>query len=116
MSFDWDQFYFVDQLSCDLQVWIDLVPLRDGRNDVQRNEFVAHLAEVLVALVELGVLLRSALGNLKLGALSSHGGLHSHHDVVVLVCLNVCSNGEAECLTTHSGTNHLNREISGALE
>ena len=51
-----------------LQVRINLAPLSNGRYDIQRYQLVAHLAEVLVALVELRILLGSALRNLELGA------------------------------------------------
>ncbi len=91
-----------------LQVRVDLVPLADWRNDVQSNELVTHLAEVLIRSIQLSVLLRCTLWNLVLSALSCHSGLHGHHDMVVLVGLYVCANREAEWLTTHSGTDHLN--------
>ena len=71
---------------------------------------------MLVALIEFGVLLGSTLRYLELGTIGSHGGLHGHHDVVVLVGLYVGANGEAERLTTHGGTDHLNGEIGRALE
>ena len=54
-----------------LEVGVDFAPLADGRNDVQGHQLIAHLAEVLVALVELSVPLGSALGNLKLSILGS---------------------------------------------
>ncbi len=48
-------------ISCEriLQVWIHLFPLIYCRNDAQLNDLVAHLAEVLVRLVQGSNLLSS---------------------------------------------------------
>ena len=67
------------------EVRVDLRPLRYGRYDVQRYQLVTHLAEVLVACVQLGVLLSCALGYRVVSAVSVERGVHGHHDVVVLV-------------------------------
>ena len=99
-----------------LQVRVDLRPLSDGRYDVQRHELVAHLAEVLIAGIELGVLLGQTLRHFEVGTRNVEGGLHGHHDVVVFVSLHIGSDGEAERFAAHSRTNHLNREIRRTLE
>jgi hypothetical protein len=54
----------VFRLKC-LEVGVNFVPLRNFGNDVQRNQLVTHLAEVLIALVELGIFLSRALGDFK---------------------------------------------------
>ena len=103
-------------LSNQLQVGIDLVPLADGGNDAQVNQLVAHLAQVVVAGIELLVLAGQTLRNLVAGTILVEGGVHCHHDVVVLVVANVGAHGEAELLAAHGCADHLYRQVSGALE
>ena len=52
-----------------LEIRVDLAPLRDGRYDVERHQFVTHLAEVLITGIEFGILLWGALGYLESSAL-----------------------------------------------
>ena len=99
-----------------LQVGIDFVPLADGRNDAQVNQLVAHLAQVHVAGVEALVLAGQTLRHLVSSAVLVECSVHSHHDVVVLVVVHVGANGEAELLTAHRCTDHLYRQVIGALE
>ena len=39
-----------------LQIGVDLVPLADGSNDAQVNQLITHVAQMLVAGVEFGIL------------------------------------------------------------
>jgi len=48
----------------DLEIRVDLVPLADGRHDVERHQLVAHLAQVLVAGIQLSHFLGVANGHL----------------------------------------------------
>ena len=103
-------------LSNQLQVGIDFAPLADGGNDAQVNQLVAHLAQVLVAGIEALVLAGQTLRHLVGCAVLVEHGVHRHHDVVVLVIVHVGAHGEAELLTAHRCTDHLYRQVSGALE
>lgn len=60
------------------------MPLVDGGNDAQGDDFVAELAEVVVALVKFLVFLGSSLDGSYMDAVLVDGSLHGHHDVVVL--------------------------------
>lgn len=53
------------------EIGVDLRPLRYGGNDIERNELVAHLAEVLVAGVEARHLVGRTRRNLVVAAVAS---------------------------------------------
>ena len=99
-----------------LQVRVDFTPLFDSRNDVEGYQLVPHLAEMLVACIELGDFLRSSLRHLVGASVLVEHGVHGHHDVVVLVGLHVCSSWVFESLSTHDRADHLHREVRRALE
>ena len=106
---------FARKLNFKLEVGVDLVPLVNRRNDVQCNQLVAHLAEVSVACVEQSHLLGSSLGHLVRAAVGVESCVHSHHDVLVLLVLHVCTCWPCERLATHDGTNHLYRAVGRTL-
>ena len=96
--------------SCGLlyQVGVDFAPLLYRRYDVESYKLIAHLAEVLIALVELSHLLRSTYWHLIRTAILVESGVHCHHDVLILLIIHIGSCRPAECLATHDGANHLN--------
>ncbi len=51
-----------------------------------------------------------------MGTCCIESGVHCHHDVVVLVSLNVCSHRITERFAAHDRAYHLNRKVSRALE
>ena len=71
---------------------------------------------MFVACIQLSVLLVGSLWYFVVCASLVERRLHSHHDVVVLVGAYVCSYRETEWFATHDRANHLNREVSRALE
>ena len=94
-----------------LEVRIDFSPLCHFGHDIECYELISHFAEVLIALVELGILLGCSLGNFVVAAGGIEGGLHSHHDVVVFSTIYIGTCREAERLAAHHAGNHLDGEL-----
>lgn len=89
-------------------VWVEFTPLVDRRHDAELYHLVAHLAEVLVALLELCLLLSVAGHRLEAYTVLVDSGFHSHHNVMELVVVNVNTCRPLECRTAHSCCYHLN--------
>ena len=103
------------EFSKELEIRINLIPLLYRRNDVESNQLIAHLAEVSIACVEQSHLLGCSLGHLVRASVGVESGVHSHHDVLVLLVLDVCACRPCERLATHDGTNHLYRAVGRTL-
>lgn len=101
-----------------LEVGVHLLPLLNGRNDAEADDFFAHLLEMLVAGSESCHFLFGTFGSGEVNTGSVDNGGHSHHDVLhaALVAVDVAACGPGEGLATHSALDHLDGLVSGALE
>ena len=80
------------------------------------DHFIAQCAEVFVACLEFLLLCGSAVERSYFHAILADSGLHSHQDVREAVVVDVCADRPAESRATHCGGDHLDREVSRALE
>ena len=108
------------KISCErkLQVWIHLFPLIYCRNDAQLNDLVAHLAEVLVRLVQGSDLLLSTCRLCEVNTSLVDSSRHSHHYILEaeLVVIYIATCWQSELLTTHSSLDHLDSIVGRTLE
>ena len=92
------------------------MPLLNCRNNTHCDNLVTKCAEVLVRLYESSVLLLGTVNWENLNTVSVELSLHSHHNVVELAIVYIATSWPTECLTTHSSSDHLDRNERWALE
>lgn len=104
--------------SGELQVRVHLFPLSYWRNDAELYDLIAHLAKVLVRLLEASELFLSTCRLCEVNTSLVDSSRHSHHYVLetALVAVYIATCWQSELLTTHSSLDHLNCVVSWALE
>ena len=101
----------------DLEVRVDGLPVSYCGDDTHRDDFVAHLHEVLIALLESSLFLFATLALVAVVyTILIDDGLHTHDDVVEARDVHVAASRPAEGSTTHSSTDHLDGDVCRALE
>lgn len=92
------------------------MPLGYGRQNAHVDDFVAHLAEVLVAGLQGCHLFGGAGDGLAVYAVRGDAAGHGHHDVVEACGVGIGAYGVVEFLAAHGCCHHLDGKVSGALE
>ena len=103
---------------CGLEVLVVLVPLLHWRHDAEVDNLLAHVAEVLVALLQVCHLLLCARRSGVVDASLVDSCRQSHHHVLDAELRQVCVAASRQCerLAAHSGLDHLHGVVGRALE